>query len=75
MTFIDAIASKKPLTRPDKTWYSRRTMYFEERVKWLPGILINPEYFLKWIEYDIEDVLATDWIIQGFQDNDFETVE
>lgn len=81
MTFIEAIKTKRPLTRKDRCWsYTIRTNnYFigsPLRFQVTPNTFIDPDYFLENFSLTPQDILAEDWIVQGvFKQYDYETVE
>lgn len=78
MTLIAAVMTGKPLTRKDKTWcYINEMSYFAMRnpTYILPNTFIDPVYFFSIIKISREDVLASDWIVQGGVELTYQTLE
>lgn len=77
MTFSEAIKTGLPLTRENKTWsYINDMTYGARTVGYvMPNTFIAQDFFLSQFKLTREDVLANDWIVQGFGAFDYETVE
>lgn len=78
MMFIDAIKTNRPLTRPSRAWtyISDYSFIAQVRGQIVPGTLIDPNFLIQHVRLTKEDLLATDWIVQGgINDTDYEFVE
>jgi hypothetical protein len=76
MTFIEAIKTKRPLTRIDIIWTIKSDpFYYMPSTFVMRGTFIAPEILLNRIELSIDDILSNDWIVEGgLTPENFETV-